>query len=309
MRRTGAVGIEETQTTARDVKGVTSRSEHRSDQSWHWPSSTVPLARERIPLTLPTRTNSGTQADADSVTKVMETSSVGAMNDPIRILVVEDDQRLGDLIAEFLRDHGFDVQLEHRGDESVARILADPPDLVLLDLGLPGKDGMAVCREVRETYDGGIIMLTAREKIDDQVAGLTVGADDYILKPPTPAVLLARIQSILRRRRSTSTSELVMSLSLGDLRLDRSRLRARVGARDANLTSTEFPVLWCLAEAIGEVVSRDQLYRKGLGVEWNGIDRRIDAYISKIRRKLIDAGLEPARLRSVRSEGYLLTPQ
>ena len=239
----------------------------------------------------------------------MERSSVGGMNDSIRILVVEDDQRLGDLIAEFLRDHGFDVQLVHRGDESVARILADPPDLVLLDLGLPGKDGMAVCREVRETYDGGIIMLTAREKIDDQVAGLTVGADDYILKPPAPAVLLARIQSILRRRRSTSTSELVMSLSLGDLRLDRSRLQARVGARDANLTSTEFPVLWCLAEAIGEVVSRDQLYRNGLGVEWNGIDRRIDTYISKIRRKLIDAGLEPARLRSVRSEGYLLTPQ
>ena len=230
------------------------------------------------------------------------------MNDPARILVVEDDQRLGSLIAEFLQDHGFNVQLEHRGDESVTRILAEPPDLVILDLGLPGKDGMVVCQEVRNAYDGGIIMLTARDEIDQQVAGLTEGADDYILKPPTPAILLARIRSVLRRRRSTSSSELVVSLTFGHLHLDRSKLQARVGVRDANLTSTEFPILWCLAESIGEVVSRDDLYRQGLGVEWNGIDRRIDTYMSKIRRKLIDAGLEPARLKSVRSSGYLLTP-
>lgn len=225
-----------------------------------------------------------------------------------RILIVEDDERLGRLIVEFLQDHGFEVELQTRGDAALARILDEPPDLVILDLGLPGKDGMAVCREVRESYDGGIIMVTAREEIEQQVAGLAEGADDYILKPPAPAVLLARIRSVLRRRHPSSSSELHVSLSFGNLHLDRSRLRVRVGDRDANLTSTEFPILWCLAESVGEVVSRDELYRKGLGVEWNGIDRRIDAYMSKIRRKLIDAGFDPTRLKSVRSNGYLLTP-
>jgi len=228
---------------------------------------------------------------------------------PARILIVEDDLKLGRLLEDFLADHGFSVQWAQRGDEGRQRALRDQPDLVVLDLNLPGQDGMSVCRALRPDFTGGIIMLTARQSTTDQVLGLTEGADDYVIKPADPQVLLARIQSVLRRRAAQVATNESSVIAVGELRLDKSRLRVEVGQQPVELTATEFHILWCLGQAVGAVVTRDTLYREGLDAEWDGLDRRVDAYMCKIRRKLYDAGLATERLKSVRGQGYQLTPQ
>lgn len=228
----------------------------------------------------------------------------------VSIILIEDDLGLGALLEEFLNDHGYDVRWERRGDVGRRRILEDAPDLVVLDLALPSEDGISICRSVRPHFDGGIIILTARSADEDQVEGLSAGADDYIVKPPNPPVLLARINSVLRRRKppATVSTEASYLLVVGELTLDRSRLTTTVAGRDVALTTTEFEVLWCLAQKAGSVVDRETLYTDGLGAEWNGFDRRIDVYLSKIRRKLYEAGLPAHCLKSVRARGYLLAP-
>lgn len=230
------------------------------------------------------------------------------MNPPARIVIVEDDLKLGRLLQDFLADHGFSVHWEQRGDEGRQYALQMQPDLIVLDLNLPGQDGMDVCRTLRPDFSGGIIMLTARQNTHDQVRGLTEGADDYVIKPAEPEVLLARIRSVLRRRAAQESPPQAKTITVGELQLDRSRLRVQVCGQPVELTPTEFHILWCLGQAAGEVVSRDTLYEQGLDSEWDGLDRRVDAYMCKIRRKLYDAGLATERVKSVRGQGYQLTP-
>ncbi len=230
------------------------------------------------------------------------------MSAPARILIVEDDRKLGQLLHDFLADHGFSVHWEQRGDDGRQHALQAQPDLIVLDLNLPGQDGMDVCRALRPSFSGGIIMLTARQNTQDQVQGLTEGADDYVIKPADPEVLLARIKSVLRRRAAQEPAPRATTITVGELQLDRSRLRVEVCGQAVELTPTEFHILWCLGQAAGEVVSRDTLYQEGLDAEWDGLDRRVDAYMCKIRRKLYDAGLATERVKSVRGHGYQLTP-
>ncbi len=224
-----------------------------------------------------------------------------------RILIIEDDAKLGQLLEEFLVDHGFEVRWERRGDLGKQALLEQPPDLLILDLTLPGVDGMDVCREVRPRFGGGIIILTARQSLEAQLAGLNGGADDYVIKPPNPPVLLARIRTLLRRLHSKQPNH-DHAIQVGALQLDKSRLRVTVDDKIIDLTPTEFRVIWCLAEHVGEVVTREVLFRAALSVSWDGLDRRVDTYMSRIRRKLYDAGLALDRLKSIRGEGYLLVP-
>lgn len=221
-----------------------------------------------------------------------------------RVLVVEDDPKLARLVAEFLTTNGFEVTVEERGDRAVERIRNEAPDAVVLDLMLPGKDGLSVCREVRQDYRGAVLMLTARGDDLDEIVGLEVGADDYMAKPVRPRVLLARLKSLLRRTGAPPEGE--RRVVLGALVLDASNRTATYRGEALDLTTAEFELLWYLGNHAGDVVEREQLYIDVRGVAWDGVDRSIDLRVSRLRKKLGDTEKPPQLLKSVRGTGYLL---
>jgi two-component system response regulator RstA len=227
-----------------------------------------------------------------------------------RILLVEDDQKLADVVCEFLRSKGFEVHHEASGELVEARVAAEPPDLILLDLLLPVVGGLEICRRVRPMYRGPIVMLTALSDEIDEVLGLELGADDYLVKPVRPRVLLARIQALLRRalRGSAPTSPpgAQTAFAFGNLWIDLAAREARFDGRALALTTLEFDLLHYLAERAGQVVRREDISRDLRGIEWDGLDRTIDIRIACLRRKIGDAGRSPEVIKSVRGEGYLL---
>jgi two-component system response regulator RstA len=220
-----------------------------------------------------------------------------------RILIVEDDQRLAELTAEYLQANGFDVAVEGDGGRAVRRIVDSQPDLVMLDLMLPGEDGLSICRRVRSQYAGAILMLTARSDELDQVQGLDLGADDYVCKPVRPRLLLARIQALLRRSEAPETKR--QALAFGALRIDNRLREARLDEQLIDLTGAEFDLLWLLASNAGRVLSREQLFTALRGVGYDGQDRSIDVRISKIRPKIGDDPIHPRLIKTLRSKGYL----
>ncbi|MBT3223013.1 MAG: response regulator [Proteobacteria bacterium] len=225
-----------------------------------------------------------------------------------RILIVEDDHRLAALVRDFLMATGdFEVSIESRGDRAPDRILDEQPDLVVLDIMLPGLDGLEVCRQIRADYPGPILMLSALDDEVDQVVGLELGADDYVPKPVSPRLLLARVRTLLRRVRPQETLA-IKELDLGYLVVDPTRREARVKGQLVGLTTGEFDLLLLLASQAGQVVSREEAYQKVRGIEWDGMDRSIDLRVTRLRRKLGDDAKNPRWLKSVRGAGYLLVP-
>lgn len=230
-----------------------------------------------------------------------------------RILVVEDDAKLAALVQEFLRNNQLQVELEFRGDTGLEHILNAAPDLVVLDLMLPGLSGFDVCRGAREkNYKGPILILTARDEELDEILGLELGADDYMTKPVKPRVLLARIHNLLRRfaienqpeqAGETSASQ---RIELGPILVDASQRTASVHAVPVDLTTAEFDLLWFLAEHVGQVLSRDDIYLALRGIPFNGTDRSIDLRIARLRQKLSDNPHAPSLIKSVRGVGYML---
>ena len=229
------------------------------------------------------------------------------------ILLIEDDARLAELTAEYLRKNDFAVAIEARGDAAEARILGERPDLVILDVMLPGKDGFEVCRAVRPHYAGVILMLTARDEDFDQILGLELGADDYIAKPVQPRLLLARIKALLRRAPATSGSGLfgesgeLTELSFGSFNISQATRSAHLGTEPIDLTTAEFDLLWLLALHAGSILSRDDLLQQLRGIGFDGLDRSIDARISRLRKKLGDDPDNPTRIKTVRGKGYLFS--
>ena len=174
---------------------------------------------------------------------------------------------------------------------------------------LPGLNGLDVCRQIRGTFSGAIMMLTASQSEADHVAGLELGADDFVTKPIEPRILLARIRTQLRRLQEVQTPtppELSSPLTTGSLDVHLASRSVRVKGKEVPLTTMEFDILATLAKNAGSVVNRDDLYTDVLGVEYNGIDRGLDVHVSRIRRKLHGAGFDATRIKSVRSVGYLL---
>ncbi len=220
-----------------------------------------------------------------------------------QILLVEDDLKLAALVKEYLEQQGFEVVVEGRGDHANAAILELKPDLVILDIMLPGMDGLTVCRNARPTFAGPILMLTARGDELDEVVGLEVGADDYIAKPVRPRVLLARIRNLLRRS-TGPTPATQRRLELGPLVVDAGSRTVTLAGQAIDLTSAEFDLMWLLAQRAGEPVSRELIYRELRGIEHDGIDRSIDLRISRLRTKLGGDGVE--LIKSVRGIGYQL---
>ncbi len=228
-----------------------------------------------------------------------------------RILIVEDDQRLAELTREYLLGQGgFEVGIETDGARAVERIVAEQPDLVVLDVMLPGEDGMAICRRARERYDGPILMLTARSDELDQVLGLETGADDYVCKPVRPRLLLARIRALLRRREGTEPPVgATKRLSFGPLLIDNALREAWLRERPIELTAAEFDLLWLLTANAGRILSREEIFAELRGIEYDGQDRSIDVRISRIRPKIGDDPEHPRLIKTVRGKGYLFVAE
>jgi len=223
-----------------------------------------------------------------------------------RVMLVEDDARLAELVTEYLSGYEFAVDLVTRGDQALERFKSLSPDVVVLDLMLPGLDGMVVCRQIREMSEVPILILTAREDSYDEVSGLEQGADDFVNKPVQPRVLLARLRALMRRTAQAKSGADSRVLQFGALRIVTTDRSVVWRGEPCVLSNTEYKLLLVLAEAAGRVLSRDALLKKMRGIEFDGLDRSIDNCISKLRRKFEDTDSE--KIKTVWGEGYLFSP-
>jgi len=228
-----------------------------------------------------------------------------------RILLVEDDAKLAALTAEYLRKNDFQVNVEGRGDAAEARIINERPDLVVLDIMLPGKDGLTLCRELRPTFPGPIVMLTSLDSDMNHILGLELGANDYILKNTPPAVVAARLRAQLRQHQPAASPVAAANgtptqrLVFGKLVIDEPCREVTLDGERIALSTSDFDLLWQLASHAGEVQDRDTLLRVMRGLSYDGLDRSIDIAVSRLRKKLGDDPVAPHRIKTVRNKGYL----
>ncbi|MFC3176779.1 response regulator transcription factor [Undibacterium amnicola] len=226
-----------------------------------------------------------------------------------RVMLVEDDERLASLIIEYLQAYEFAVDLVSRGDLALAHFQSTSPDMVVLDLMLPGLDGMVVCRQIREISRAPILILTAREDSYDEVSALEQGADDFVSKPVQPRILLARLRALVRRipgAANVSNAADIDTLQFGALSISRSDRLVHWRQQVVDLSNTEFKLLMVLVESPGKVLSRDDILKKMRGIEFDGLDRSIDNLISRLRRRFDDQNSE--KIKTVWGEGYLFSP-
>jgi two-component system response regulator MprA len=220
-----------------------------------------------------------------------------------RLLIVEDDEHVRDAVARALRYEGYDVHTAIDGNDALVHVDEIAPDAIILDVLMPGTDGLEVCRRLREQGNRTpVLMLTARHEVSDRVAGLDAGADDYLVKPFALDELLARLRALLRR---TSISGEADVLRTDDLSLDPQRREAWRGTRELGLTKTEFDLLELLLVNADIVVTRDTIYERIWGYEFETSSKSLDVYIGYLRRKT-EAGGEPRLIRTVRGVGYTL---
>jgi DNA-binding response OmpR family regulator len=222
------------------------------------------------------------------------------------ILLVEDDLRLANLINKFLKQNGFQVSMLHQGDTVVDFLQKDSPDLIILDVMLPNEDGFTVCRKIRSSFTNPIIFLTAKDSDFDHVLGLEIGADDYIIKPVEPHVLLARINMLLRRKKHIDKAS-TDHLAFGQLSIHKTSRQVSLSSEPIELTSHEFELLWLLASNAGEPQSREFIHKKMIGREYDGLDRSVDVRVSRLRKKLGDCTKNPYRIITVWGKGYLFS--
>jgi DNA-binding response OmpR family regulator len=222
-----------------------------------------------------------------------------------RLLLVDDDRTLAGMLGEYLDLQGFAVEAVTSGEDALAVVANREPDLVVLDLGLPGIDGFETLARLRKNRSVPVIMLTARGEDQDRIAGLLAGADDYLPKPFNPAELAARIRAVLKRSGSALATD-SPTLGFGNLELNIKRREVRVEGYPVALTATELRILEVLLNRKGEVLTRAELTEAAVGRPLEAYDRSIDTLISKLRRKLGSAGAEGAEIRSLRGHGYVL---
>jgi len=226
---------------------------------------------------------------------------------PARILLVDDDRKLAGMLAEFLEAQGYTVATVHDGAEGLARLRAEPWDLVVLDVMMPRVNGFEVLRLLRETSQLPVLMLTARGGDEDRIQGLEGGADDYVAKTASSRELLARIRALLRRAaRTVPAADPQREIVIGELRIDGGARSATLGGARVGLTPVEFDLLLALARYRGNVRSREQLMEQVRDREFEVFDRSIDVHIASLRRKLADDPRAPRYIRTVRTVGYML---
>jgi len=221
-----------------------------------------------------------------------------------QILIIDDDQKLNDLLKAYLSKFEMNVTSAIQGEEGLSLMKRVKPQIIILDVMLPGKDGFEVCKEIRKTSKTPIIMLTARGDVTDRVVGLEIGADDYLSKPFEPRELVARIQSVLRRftPQGPKAGEI---LKAGDLTLDSGKRTARLRTKDLGLTTTEFEILAYFMRNPETVMDRDQIMEYLKGIECEAFNRSIDIAMSRLRKKLGDSASKPKYFKTVWGEGYL----
>ncbi|QSX41227.1 response regulator transcription factor [Shewanella cyperi] len=230
------------------------------------------------------------------------------------ILLVDDDQELTELLSDFLGKNGFEVRTEANGAAAARRIIEERPRLVVLDVMLPELDGLSICRKVRASYPGPILMLTGLGDDIDEVAGLETGADDYIAKPVRSRVLLARIRSLLRRyellenlKQEPAVVNTEVQLVVNGLRLDKLARSASLHGTALELTIAEFELLWLLAKHAGRTLDRDAICDHFRELGYDSTHRTIDLRVSHLRRKMGDDPREPVLIKTMRGQGYVLT--
>ena len=218
-----------------------------------------------------------------------------------RILVIEDEVKITDFLRRGLSYEGYEVDIAHDGEAGLAKARDDPPDLVVLDIMLPGLDGLEVCRRLRTESDVPILMLTAKDAVPDRVAGLNSGADDYLVKPFAFDELLARIRALLRRHQPAEQQV----LRFADLTLNQATRRVVRGERQIELTAKEYNVLELFMRHARQVLTRDIIYERIWGYDFGGESNIIEVYVRYLRTKL-EAGGEPRLIHTVRGVGYVL---
>ncbi|GHE86421.1 response regulator transcription factor [Thalassotalea profundi] len=221
------------------------------------------------------------------------------------ILLVEDDERLAKLIQKFLKQNNFDVTVLHSGEQAIDYIKNTPPDLAILDVMLPKVDGFSICRSVRQHFHNPILFLTAKDSDFDHVLGLEIGADDYLIKPIEPHVLLARINT--RLRQSQPIEKPVDSIQFDELHINKAARKVLLNGKEVELTSHEFELLWLLALNAGEPQNREYIHKKMIDREYDGLDRSVDVRVSRLRKKLNDNLENPYRIITVWGKGYMLS--
>jgi DNA-binding response OmpR family regulator len=219
-----------------------------------------------------------------------------------RVLLIDDDEALGGLLTDYLGQFGFGVRAMTDPEEGLRALRADPPDIVVLDVMMPGLDGFAVCRKVRESSRVPIVMLTARGGVMDRIVGLELGADDYLPKPFEPRELVARLQAVLRRGAPPEAA--ADAVRVGALEVDWSAHRARLDGRPLELTTAEFTLLGLLVRNRRSALSRDRILEATRGLDWEAFDRSVDVLVSRLRQKLGDDPRRPTFIKTVRGLGY-----
>ncbi|SKA09130.1 two-component system, OmpR family, response regulator RstA [Oceanospirillum multiglobuliferum] len=236
-----------------------------------------------------------------------------------QILLVEDDKKLSNILCRYFERNGFKVQAALTGEDAISLLPDAEPDIIILDLMLPGMDGLSICRQIRPIFHGKILFLTASDDDMDQVAALEMGADDYVCKPLQPRVLLARIRMLLRRLEDEQTKadsmietsdrhpllEGLNQLTFGALKLKQTVKLCQLNGHDIDLTSSEFDLLWLLASHANQPLPRDELVRKTRGIEYDGLDRTVDNRIVSLRKKLGDTSSPSRHIITIRGKGYL----
>ena len=218
------------------------------------------------------------------------------------VLVVEDEIEIARIVRDYLRNAGFEVIVVGDGGSAVASIRSAKPDLLVLDLGLPGQDGLDVAREIRRWSDTPIVMLTARGDETDRIVGLELGADDYVVKPFSPKELVARVRAVLRRSRTAARGDEIVRA--GDVEIDTGKMRVSVAGASVELTPTEFQLLATLAREPGRVFTRSQLLDAVHGVAIESYERAIDAHVKNLRRKIEPTPGSPRYVVTVHGVGY-----
>lgn len=220
------------------------------------------------------------------------------------ILLVEDDRRLAQLVKDFLESNDFVVYVEENGNRVMRQTQNVNPSLIILDVMLPGKDGLTLCQELRPNFKGPILMLTARNDDVDQVLGLEYGADDYVIKPVEPRVLLARIRALMRRYYQVDARD-QETLVFDQLEIQPSARKVKLAGEEVFLSSHEFDLLLALATQTGQILSREFLFNQIYSRQYDGLDRSIDVRVSQLRKKLYDNPDNPSRIKTIWGRGYI----
>lgn len=222
------------------------------------------------------------------------------------ILLVEDDKMVSMLMKTSLEKENFEIHQCFRGDKAKQEVDRLQPDLVILDIGLPGLDGFHVCHQIREVYFGPLIVLTARQQEKEQVTALNLGADDYLIKPISPALLKARINALFRRQPLQEKESEDSLYCVGDIEVRPQAHKCQIKGLEVKLSSFEFQLLALLLRNTGRVMTRDAIYNKLLGREYNGTERTVDVRMSRLREKLESNGMDEVLIETVWGKGYIL---